>query len=113
MLLTAENVFEQIGQLCLVVVVLAVSCEFSEFRFLRLLRLLEEVLMAVEGWLVVVGVVLVSVSAGTLVAGGCPLQAPRQSQSPFSRGFLWHTTMCAVLLVETRKIAFAVTACFA
>ena len=85
------------------VVVFAFFCEFSETRFLRLLRLLVEVLTAAEEGLDVVGLVLISVGGGTLVADVCPLQAPMQSQSPFRRGFLWHTTMCVVLLVETRK----------
>ena len=92
--------FLQSGQLFLVVVVFVFSCKFSETWFLRLLRLLDEVLRAAEVVVVVVlGLVLVSVGVGTLVAGVCPLQL----QSPFRRGFLWHTTMCVVLLVETRK----------
>ena len=84
-------------------VVFVFSCELSETRFLRLLRFLAEVLTAAEEGLDVVGLVLISVGAGTLVADVCPLQAPMQSQSPFRRGFLWHTTMCAVLLVKTIK----------
>ena len=47
-LLTAVNVSFQSGHLCLVAVVFVFSCEFSETRFLRLLRFLVEVLTAAE-----------------------------------------------------------------